>query len=403
MAKRANGEGCWQEKVVKGNTYQVYIAVVDGKRKSFYGKTKKEALQKYRDSAQKVSVEKSNEKLTFYQYCHQWLHSWRPKNIKQTTFDYYDSLIELFIKDTRLGKMTIKEINNTPNKDLVRIVQAHINSTNDKSKSTNDGIYTIFNQVCKYAIKFQDLSFNFMEQITKLSERDVTTKRKEIKAFEYSEVMKLWDEMQRKNTAEQRINGRVGTYVYGIGAYALVFCCFTGLRWGEVSRLQWGDIKVENGQYYFKVDKQYVRVKNREEDADMKYTTVTTTPKSAKSERYIPLSNQALQLLEMVKDRFPQYFNDDHLIFSTTNNPYSESVANRLLKAMCIRAGLPLIAPHSLRHSFASILLNEDEKNLYAVADMLGHSSTDVTYKRYIEIFEKNKVNAVKLFDNLKQ
>ena len=56
---------------------------------------------------------------------------------------------------------------------------------------------------------------------------------------------------------------------------------------------------------------------------------------------------------------------------------------------------------NALRHSFASILLNEDEKNLYAVSDLLGHSSSDVTYKRYIDIFEKNKINTISLFDNI--
>lgn len=64
---------------------------------------------------------------------------------------------------------------------------------------------------------------------------------------------------------------------------------------------------------------------------------------------------------------------------------------------------MPIISPHVLRHSFASILLNEDEKNLYTVSDLLGHSSTDVTYKKYIDIFEKNKINAVKIFDGLSQ
>lgn len=70
---------------------------------------------------------------------------------------------------------------------------------------------------------------------------------------------------------------------------------------------------------------------------------------------------------------------------------------------MCKRAEVPIISPHVLRHSFASILLNEDEKNLYTVSDLLGHSSTDVTYKKYIDIFEKNKINAVKIFDGLSQ
>ena len=78
-------------------------------------------------------------------------------------------------------------------------------------------------------------------------------------------------------------------------------------------------------------------------------------------------------------------------------------MANRLLKAMCTRAGVPLATPHSLRHSFASILLNEDEKSLYAVSEMMGHSSPDVTYKKYIDIFEKKKIETMDMFNNLKK
>lgn len=242
-----------------------------------------------------------------------------------------------------------------------------------------------------------------MEQVTKLTEKDVKTKKKEIIALEYSDVMKLWDEMFRKNEVGNITNGKPGTYVYGIGAYALLFCCFTGLRWGEVTRLQWQDIQEDNGRYFFKVDKQFVRVKNRENDGDTKYITITETPKSEKSNRYIPLNDKAIELLNLVKERFPKCYKSNHLIFSSTNNPYNESTANRLLRVMCIRAEIPVVSPHALRHSFASILLNEDEKNLYAVSDLLGHSSSDVTYRRYIDIFEKNKVNAINVFDNIKE
>jgi integrase len=240
-----------------------------------------------------------------------------------------------------------------------------------------------------------------MENVDKLTENDVKTKKKEVHALNYDEVMKLWDEMLRKNEKGNVINGKVGTYVYGIGAYALLFCCFTGLRWGEVSCLRWEDIQQSGDSYYFKVDKQFVTIKDRGIKGYNGYKTIETSPKSEKSERYIPLSKKAKGILDLVADRFPEHYKSKHLIFSTTNNTYSNSVANRLLKVMCIRAEIPIVTPHALRHSFASILLNEDEKNLYAVSDLLGHSSSDVTYKRYIDIFEKNKVNTINIFDNL--
>lgn len=401
MSKRVDGEGSWSKVTIKDNEYFLFRIFINGKRKSFYGKTKKEALDKYKNYTDIPQVESDAQSLTFYSYAHNWLNEVKKPKVKPKTYDYYDFLIETFIKGTALDSTTIKKLNGLSNKECHRFFQSHINKFLDKSKSTIDGLYTVLLQVSKYGVEYEDFTHNYMTGITKVTEKDVKTKKREITALEYEEVMKLWNEMLRKNTEDSRINGKIGNYVYGIGAYALLFCCFTGLRWGEVTALVWEDIKEENGKYYFKVEKQFITIKNRDKNVDRSSVTIIDTPKSEKSNRYIPLSSKAIQLLDMVKERFPQYYKPTHLIFSTTNKPYNASSANRLLKAMCIRANIPIVSPHALRHSFASILLNEDEKNLYAVSDLLGHSSPDVTYKRYIDIFEKNKINTVNIFDNL--
>ena len=90
-------------------------------------------------------------------------------------------------------------------------------------------------------------------------------------------------------------------------------------------------------------------------------------------------------------------------MFTNTGTPLQQRNANRTLKSMCIRQGLPEITPHELRHSFASVLLNQDKQNLYTVSSLLGHSSTDVTYKTYIHIFEEEKAKTINIFDKLKE
>ena len=403
MGKRSNGEGSWTKVTIKNTNYYSFRIHINGKRHNFYGKTKKEALEKFKNYKSSLVVESDLQSLTFFDYTHKWLVEFKVNKIKPRTYDYYDFITESFIKNTTLGNTTIKKLNSLSPKDHRRMFESHINQYIDKSKSTLDGLYTVLRQVCKYGVEYQDFTRNFMDGVDKVSEKEVKTKKKKVVAFEYDEVMKLWDEMLRKNEEENIVNGKVGNYVYGIGAYALLFCCFTGLRWGEVSVLKWEDIKEKDGRKYFKVDKQYITVKVRDPESPQSYKTIVAEPKSKKSNRYIPLSDKAVELLDMVKERFPGCYTPDHLIFSRTNNPYNASTANRLLKVMCIRAGLPPISPHALRHSFASILLNEDEKNLYAVSDLLGHSSSDVTYKRYIDIFERSKINTVNIFDNIKK
>lgn len=403
MAKRADGEGTWSVKKINGNTYQMYRASIDGVQKSFYGRTKKEALEKCKKYQSSIKIDNDEQIVTFYYYAHNWLFNCKKNKVKERTFDYYDFIIEKFVRYSKLGNMKIKQLNAMSNKDIRRLFEEHLVSYSDKSKSTNDGIYTVLNQVCRYGYVYHDFVRNFMDGVDKLTEKEVKTKKKNIEALTYDDVMKLWDEMLRKNVDGNIINNTAGTYVYGIGSYALLFCCFTGLRWGEISSLRWQDIQNDGDNYFFRVDKQYITVKNRDKNAESKTKTIIADPKTEKSNRYIPLSKKAIDILQLIKERFPEYNIPNHLIFSTTDKPYSASTANRLLKTMCKRANVPIISPHVLRHSFASILLNDDEKNLYAVSDLLGHSSSDVTYKKYIDIFEKNKVNAVRLFDNLEK
>ena len=402
--KRSNGEGTWKVRERNGvKTYEFRICYM-GKRYSFYGRTKSEALEKYKNDKELWAVgirDGSEGSQTLYEYAHEWLFDYKKKRIKVKTFDYYDFIIERFIKDSTPGGLTLNQLKKLNRKQSEKLFQNLLNDNVDKSKSTLDGIYTVLNQVGKYGLKYGDFVYNFMECVTKISEKEVKTKKKEIKALKYEEVMKLWDEMLRKNEEGDIINNKAGTYVYGIGSCALLFCCFTGLRWGEVSSLEWRDIQENDGCYFFKVDKQFVNIINRDKNAETKHKTVAETPKSEKSCRYIPLSRRAVEILELVRERFPHLHKPGNLIFSNTGRPITASFAGKLLKAMCIRAGVPVTSPHGLRHSFASILLNEDEKNLYEVSDMLGHSSPDVTYKKYIDIFEKGKMETISLFDKL--
>lgn len=402
-SKRANGEGCWIDRTINGNRYQEFRITIAGISKSFYGKNKKEALEKYKDYLDKNKIESTYDiqKMTFLEYSKKWLFFWRKQNLSPKTIDYYDDAINRYIRNTKISKMQIGSINSKSQKQIRTLFQDAINTNINYSKSINDSVYTVLNLVSKFGFSNADFVCNYMEGVEKLTERDVKTKTKKTKSLTYAQVMQLWSEMNKKNTEEQSINGKPGTYVYGINAYALLFICFTGLRWGEVSRLEWADIKqTENGSYYIIVDKQFIYTKNRDENAESSKKYITKYPKEEKI-RLIPLSNQCLEILDLVKTRFPQHYGANKLIFSTTGNPISDSNARRTLRSLCTRANVPLVSPHELRHSFASILLNEDKQNLYAVSELLGHSSPDVTYKAYIDIFEKSKIDTISLFNNL--
>lgn len=398
------GDGSWGKVLINGIEYVRCNKMYDGKRKSFTGKTKAEVKQKIKDyetKSKKLDVSEDIAKMSFYMYCHNWLFKWRKKEIKATTLDYYESIMDNAIKGTQLGSKQIKQINETKKQTVEAwLEQCLSNYAAKHSKSTVDGLYTILNQVCKYGYGQDDFSYNYMVNVEKITEKSVSVKKVEKDSLTTEQFLKLWNEMERVNTAEFRINGAVGTYVYGLLAYALVFQGFTGLRWGEISNIKWKDINIEDK--YVIIDSQFVTIKNRDNsNTNKKRLVVETDPKSRDSKRIVPLSKQALEILDKIKNRWANMCRPDSLVFSNTGRACSNSNANRLLKQMCLRQGIPIITTQQLRHTFGSILLNEDEKNLYAVSAMMGHSSPDVTYKNYIDIFEKNKAKAISIFDNI--
>ena len=66
-----------------------------------------------------------------------------------------------------------------------------------------------------------------------------------------------------------------------------------------------------------------------------------------------------------------------------TGTPLDESRVRKVFTKMLKAAGLPLhFSPHALRHTFASLLLQQGESAQY-VQEQLGHKSLEVTTSTY--------------------
>jgi integrase/recombinase XerC len=74
------------------------------------------------------------------------------------------------------------------------------------------------------------------------------------------------------------------------------------------------------------------------------------------------------------------------LVFPGRNGaPFSNKAFNARLKLACERARAPVISAHPLRHTAATLLLNEREANLRDVQTLLGHKSLATT-ARYTHV-----------------
>ncbi len=123
----------------------------------------------------------------------------------------------------------------------------------------------------------------------------------------------------------------------------------SGLRIGEVLRLKVSDIDSSKMQLYINQGKR-------------------------KKDRYAILSKHNLDCL---RDYYRVYKPDDLLFYaySYKNRPMSKNTVEKEFKSTLAAAGITKkVTPHSLRHAFASHLL-ENGTDIYTIKSLLGHST----------------------------
>lgn len=398
MAKRrTKGEGCYDTKVIKGIEYKRYRKEYEGYGLvTKYGRTMKELKQKIKDFEASMSLLPKEEimKQTLDEYATNWFKNiYSKKNIERSTYDRKEAVINLIrnydIAKTQFANIGKKEIENFLSELSTKY-----------SKSSIDKVYFTLNQIYRYAVQNEDIKKNPMNQVSMVPEKEVAVKKKEARYLEMDDVELLTDEAMRLNTIENSVNGPVGSRVYGINAVAVALIPYTGLRIGELFGLRWKNIDFKEGLLY--VAESRATVKNRDEDADKKTVYEFKDPKTPESIRYIPLADKAIELLHEMEKFHPEHKHDDLIFRSRTGNTPSHSTVQRTFNAMMKRAGTKVQSCnlHGLRHSFATNLLNYDDKQLPVISSLIGHKSIDTTSQVYAHVLKKKKAEAIDLFNN---
>ncbi len=93
------------------------------------------------------------------------------------------------------------------------------------------------------------------------------------------------------------------------------------------------------------------------------------------------MSERARAALEDYLSRSRPEFSrgDDRAVFlSNRGKPLSRKTAWKAFRALCVRAGIPGVHPHTLRHSFATHLM-EGGAGIRDVQELLGHENIATT------------------------
>lgn len=171
----------------------------------------------------------------------------------------------------------------------------------------------------------------------------------------------------------------------------------TGMRQGELIGLKWSDLDWQEKRLH--IQRQVQRINHKLEFCE---------PKSAAGKRVISVGKTTIQKL---RDHYNQQQDEIilagnkwqkmDLIFSTSiGTPLEASNVLKIYKKFLKEAGLPDCTFHTLRHSCASLLLQQGV-NAKVVAERLGHADVAFTLRVYSHVLMPMQAEAGEKLDEL--
>lgn len=164
---------------------------------------------------------------------------------------------------------------------------------------------------------------------------------------------------------------------------------YTGMRIGEILALEWADVDFYERTVTVSKEKYFVK------DDDGTWRTYIDSPKSAASERTIPLCEKAVALLSSID---PTTKWAKRSVFRSENSPLSVRQCQYLFGSMLKKCRVKQRNFHTLRHTFATRLL-ERGVDLKTLSELLGHENMNVTMKTYCHTLMRTKREAVERLD----
>ena len=158
--------------------------------------------------------------------------------------------------------------------------------------------------------------------------------------------------------------------------YAVILMLETGARVGEILALCWSDI--DWGRRALRINKTVVRL------GDSRRCYVQQSAKSFTSNRTIPLSRDAYELLRFMEETNES--SSDYIFHNSRGDHLSYETLRWWTRKACDEAGVPYYGQHVFRHTFAT---NCYEKgcDVKILSKFLGHSDVTITYNIYIHLF----------------
>lgn len=317
--------------------------------------TKKEALGFERDFLEQQSA---NPDMTFQNLYEIYMEDMAAR-LKQSTLLTKKAVLQTHI----LPFFGSKPINEIKASDVRRWQAKLMSSPNNYSQTYLKKINTELNSIINYAKRFYDLNTNPCGKAGTIGK----AKAEEMDYWTYNEYIAFRE---------------------GVKDKPLSYICFevlywTGMREGELLALSLADIDFDNKT--ISINRTYLRIEGKD---------VFTSPKTRKSKRKIPIPDFLCQeLSDYIQSRY--MLDADERLFPVTKSYLSHEMIRG-----CKNTGVKKIRIHDIRHSHASLLINQGCDALM-LADRLGHEKVSTTLNTYSHLFPHKQQELVHSLESL--
>ena len=317
--------------------------------------TKKEALGFERDFLQKQSA---NPDMTFQNLYEIYMEDMAAR-LKQSTLLTKKAVLQTHI----LPFFGSKPINEIKASDVRRWQAKLMSSPNNYSQTYLKKINTELNSIINYAKRFYDLNTNPCGKAGTIGKAK-------------AEEMDYW-------TYDEYIAFREGVKDKSLSYICFEILYWTGMREGELLALSPADIDLDNKT--ISINRTYQRIEGKD---------VFTSPKTRKSKRKIPIPDFLCQeLSDYIQSRY--MLDADERLFPVTKSYLSHEMIRG-----CKNTGVKKIRIHDIRHSHASLLINQGCDALM-LADRLGHEKVSTTLNTYSHLFPHKQQELVHSLESL--
>ena len=300
-----------------------------------------------------------------------WLDRCERERVKPRTYSRYKGLIVQHILP-ELGDTQIDDLGRRQISEFLIAHQADGNLRGGEalSATSTNLMLIVLNAAFTYACDMELLPANPCDRI-----RRVPGPPSQVEAFTREEQRRL----------EEAIAVSEDRRLFGIR-----LCLYTGLRIGELLGLEWQDVDMEKGILHIQ------KTVYREKNAEGEWQLFVDRPKTAASERMVPLPGYLAEDLRIYRRGARSGF--------VIENKKAERMSIRsyqyLFERLTGKAGVRKLNFHALRHTFATRAL-ECGMDIKTLSELMGHKNATITLNRYAHSMMDTKIAAMNKLEKL--